>query len=234
MSDELHSLAAAYALNAIGDIAEENAFEEHLEHCSECVVAVRDFRETAASVAEGLTVDPPESLRSSVLNQLGSTEQVPSENANVIDLTRTAPARPDRRLVLAGMAAAVVLLVGLFGLLTPSTVSTGLDEIAQADDALVSEVANGESILRVVWSPSMERAALTGSGFAPPSVGEAYQLWLISDGAVRPAGVFTPTDGDVALVVAAAGSDAQAWGITLEPEDGSLTPTSDVLYTGTF
>ncbi len=234
VSDDLHRLAAPYALDAIDDSAERLSFENHLKSCVICAEAVAQFRETAASVAMGAAVSPPVSLRASVLDSLGSTPQVPAEPRQVIDLTRPRPKLTASRLVLVAMAASVVLIIGVFGILTPRTAPTGLDEIALADDARISETTSDGTTLKIVWSPSMAQAAVTGSQLPILDEGQTYQLWLIADEATRPAGIFTSPDGDLALVVATDGGMAQAWGITIEPAGGSTSPTSDVLYTGTF
>jgi anti-sigma-K factor RskA len=67
-------------------------------------------------------------------------------------------------------------------------------------------------------------------------VQKAYELWLIpTTGAPIPAGVFKPDAHGSATVVEPplpAGADAKAFAITVEPEQGSTTPTMPIFMSG--
>jgi len=58
MTEDLHHLAAAYALNALDEI-ERGEFEAHYPTCSICSAEVADYRETAALLAEATATPPP-------------------------------------------------------------------------------------------------------------------------------------------------------------------------------
>jgi hypothetical protein len=68
----------------------------------------------------------------------------------------------------------------------------------------------------------------------PPQ--KAYELWLIpANGAPIPAGVFKPDARGSATVIEPplpAGVDAKTFAITIEPEQGSATPTMPIVMTG--
>jgi len=68
----------------------------------------------------------------------------------------------------------------------------------------------------------------------PPQ--KAYELWLIpTEGAPIPAGVFKPDAHGSAIVIhppLPAGVVAKAFAITVEPEQGSLTPTMPIVMMG--
>jgi len=68
----------------------------------------------------------------------------------------------------------------------------------------------------------------------PPE--KAYELWLIpKQGNPIPAGVFKPDAHGRAQVVnppLPAGADAKAFAITIEPEQGSQTPTMPIVMMG--
>ena len=51
---DLHSLAGAYALDALGSPAEQDRFARHLSRCPSCGAEVRGFREVATALAFGL------------------------------------------------------------------------------------------------------------------------------------------------------------------------------------
>jgi anti-sigma-K factor RskA len=68
----------------------------------------------------------------------------------------------------------------------------------------------------------------------PPQ--KAYELWLIpTQGAPIPAGVFKPDAHGSAVVIhppLPAGAVAKAFAITVEPEQGSSTPTMPIIMMG--
>ena len=68
----------------------------------------------------------------------------------------------------------------------------------------------------------------------PPQ--KAYELWLIpTNGAPIPAGVFKPDAHGSATVIEPplpAGVEAKAFAITVEPEQGSATPTMPIVMSG--
>jgi anti-sigma-K factor RskA len=65
---------------------------------------------------------------------------------------------------------------------------------------------------------------------------KAYELWLIpTQGAPIPAGVFKPDAHGGAVVInppLPAGLVAKAFAITIEPEQGSTTPTMPIIMMG--
>jgi anti-sigma-K factor RskA len=65
---------------------------------------------------------------------------------------------------------------------------------------------------------------------------KSYELWLIpTSGAPIPAGVFKPDAHGSATVIQPplpAGVEAKAFAITIEPEQGSVTPTMPIVMMG--
>ncbi|MEV4008792.1 hypothetical protein AB0K37_42050, partial [Actinomadura sp. NPDC049753] len=53
MTDDLHALAGAYALDAIDDAGERRSFEEHLAGCETCATELREFRAGEAQEEAG-------------------------------------------------------------------------------------------------------------------------------------------------------------------------------------
>src|SRR5919197_1417385 len=82
MSEELHSLVAPYALDALeGD--EERGFETHLALCERCRDELAGLREAAAALAYGAAGPaPPPELKARIL------AEARSERANVVPLAR--------------------------------------------------------------------------------------------------------------------------------------------------
>ena len=83
---DIHQLAAAYALDAV-DERERAEFEAHYPTCAICRPELAGFRETLSQVAASVAVDPPASLKSSVMTEIGTTRQLsPLLRDSVVDL----------------------------------------------------------------------------------------------------------------------------------------------------
>lgn len=72
--DDVHALAAAYALNAV-DADERETFERHLATCEDCRREVAELSEVTVSLSEDLAVEPPPALREQLLAQIATTPQ---------------------------------------------------------------------------------------------------------------------------------------------------------------
>ena len=85
---------------------------------------------------------------------------------------------------------------------------------------------------------SRERSGLIfiASNLKPLPAQKAYELWLIPmQGAPIPAGMFKPDAHGSAMVMnppLPAGVEAKAFAITIEPEQGSSTPTMPIVMMG--
>ncbi len=234
MTEELHHMAAAYALNAL-DEDERRAFEAHYPKCSICNDDVEDYRETAAQLGKVTATPPSPDLRGRVMGEIATTRQIaPIVPERVVDLAERKRRNQPRQRVLAVAAAAIVGLVGFAaGLRLAGSSDGGSDEILVASDAQTLELEGetGIGMARVVWSPSEDRAVLIADGLADPGEGNAYELWLIDADGPSPTGLFTPgDDGEVRVEVTLNGADPAAWGITSEPDTGSAQPTGEILF----
>lgn len=233
MTDDLHHLAAAYALDALDD-SERRAFEAHYPSCAICSAEVSDYRETAAQLAEATFTPPPEDLRARIMAEVATTRQIaPLLPDKVVDLAERKRRDQPRRRILALAAAALVAAVGFVGGLQFATTDSGVDAVLAAADAQTLELDGERGSARVVWSPSRDRAILIASELADPGDGRAYELWLIDDSGANPTGLFVPeTDGTVRVELPLDGRSPAAWGITNEPASGSPQPTGDILLIG--
>lgn len=76
-TEEIHELAASYALGALEE-AEETAFEEHLRNgCARCEAELRELREVAAKIATAAPAEPPAGLKQRVLGRARNTPRFP-------------------------------------------------------------------------------------------------------------------------------------------------------------
>src|SRR5215471_20106095 len=113
MRQDLHSLAAPYALDALDSGAEQDRFERHLNRCQNCTSEVRGFRETAARLGMAATRQPPPEMRDRVMAAVARTRQVPAGDDAARHARPAARLRPLPRLAMVGGALAVVAAVVL-------------------------------------------------------------------------------------------------------------------------
>lgn len=71
---DLHSLTAAYALNALSE-DERIAFEAHLETCEPCAIETAEFLATTARLGGPLHEPAPPELKASILDQIDRAPQ---------------------------------------------------------------------------------------------------------------------------------------------------------------
>ena len=239
MTDDLHHLAAAYALDAL-DEHERAEFERHYPTCETCAAEVAEFRDVAAALAAAESVEPPPELRDRTLGEIERTPQVPPRVDDSPTGTRPPARLDDRRSsrwsrIGMAAAAAVLLILGALAVVRLGDEATTTDDIVSAPDAVVStlESTDDRGVLQIVWSPERDQVALIGSGVEPVESGLAYALWFVLGDQVAPAALFSPdADGDLAVVLDVDDLDADGWGITVEPEGGSAQPTSPIIFSG--
>ncbi len=239
MSDiDIHHLAAAYALDAL-DPHERAVFEAHYPSCEVCRADVLDFRSTLAVVAEAEAVAPPTDLRRRVLDEIAKTRQLsPHLPSGVTDLAERRRRR--RRMTATVLAAAAA--VGLFtagalivgGSDSPAYATELANVLAHSDARFETLGGNGDGEVRVAWSGDAERAVLLADDLPEAPEGMAYELWLIDDSGPLAMNVLDRADGgeirDAVVMDGDVDREPTAWGITLEPEAGSVSPTGEVLF----
>ena len=76
MSDDIHALSGAYAVDALDD-AERARFERHLAGCSACQAEVDSLAAAASELSVLTEVPPPPSLRAKVLADIATVRPLP-------------------------------------------------------------------------------------------------------------------------------------------------------------
>lgn len=232
--DELHDLAAAYALDALDD-DERCRFEAHLPNCEKCSREIDEFQRSVAVLGELDMITPPSELKDQVMARLGSTEQVsPAVSIKVVEQADRRRRPPWRVLTMAAATVAIIVGAALW-----SSGSTKPDDavaaVLTAPDAIRTDLEGEGGVVRVVWSPGRDQAVVLGSGLDDPGSGRAYALWFLLDNGPRLAGLFVPTSsGDVEHLVEVDDLDGIGWGVSIEPEGGSEGPTSEIIFSGTL
>ncbi len=259
MSHEpFESQAAAYALGAL-DGEERVQFEEHLARgCGACVAALREFDETVADVARELppTV-PPAHVKTALMRRVAAMpgRRVSSRRWRSMRWAAAAAA------AVIGVSAFVAGLVASryearIGAMARETAAIRADLRAQ-EAALRDRLGIARAVIALLRDPATRVIMLRGSGPSPTASarllwheregghlfianlpptppGKAYELWTISAGQPRPAGVFTvDASGQASQPIAANPSPVDVWAVTLEPEGGVPAPTGPVVLAST-
>ncbi|MEU5563476.1 anti-sigma factor [Micromonospora musae] len=233
MSADIHTLAGAYALNAVDDL-EGAAFERHLADCEPCRVEVAELLETVARLADDPVLDAaPPGMRERTLAQVARTPQLRlgTEGANARRRTgrwRRFTVAAAAAVLVAGGASAVTWTVSNDRISDEQASSDQDRQIAavlDAPDARVFErpLQPGGSVTLVV-SRDRDRGVVLLRDLPEPGPGRIYELWLIRGGEPRKVGrlgegvrASTTVIGPVA--------EAGTFGVSNEPARGSVAPT---------
>ena len=237
MSEDIHALVGAYALDAVSDI-ERAAFDRHVRECASCAQELAELRETATRLSYVSAATPPAGLKQAVLAEVARTRQVPL-GRGAAGSTGSKSRRGWRGWVTA-VAAAVVIAVGAGAIgYAIANHQVGNDRArvtaAQATDAEISAIVSapdarvkiatmdGGSQVTVLVSDKLNKGVAVLSHMPALKPDQSYQLWVIHGATPVSAGVMAggATNGTAIFTdVAGAGE----FGVSLEPSGGSATP----------
>jgi hypothetical protein len=230
---DVHALSGAYVLDALTDL-ERAAFKRHLEACATCAIEVAELQETAARLADGAWSVPPPALRDKVFAEVSRTRQDAPTPAR--------PVRPQRSRRLIGVAAAVVLAAaaatGTFAIqesrlddqrTMAQAESARVTAVLSAPDAALRTATSASGIrLTAVTSVSRDEAVLTLAATRPAGTDRTYQLWMLDGDTAINAGVL-PVGTTSATRLLSGAATADAFAVTIEPPNGSSTPTLPIV-----
>ncbi|CAL9322510.1 MULTISPECIES: anti-sigma factor [Streptomyces] len=251
--EDLHSLAAPYALDAL-EPPERVRFEKHLKGCDRCAAEVRALSEDAVRLAWSAATPAPAALRDRVMAAVRTTPQDPAPQdtaraparARATQLpphvwgTQPPPRQRERRRIplfvpfATATAAAALVVASLFAVQANRTQdeltaerdrSREIAHVLAAPDARASSGRDGRGrTIGVIASATEGSAVVTLGGYGDPSGGRVHQLWLMRPGAQpRSLGLF---EGDTPLVATGLGTSATSLAVTVEPAGGSPQPTT--------
>ena len=238
---------ALYALGALDDAV---ALEKHLQECASCRRELEQLRGDAALLA--LTTSgpkPPARAKSRLMDAIGKEPRLQTAKA------------PSRWWALGWIGAIAMIAVAAVlwnqnsNLKSQARESARVSEQQKAQleearkivDTLMAKDAVHVSVVpvgiktpppegKVIYSRDRSGLILMAGNLQPLPAQKAYELWLIPmQGAPIPAGVFKPDAHGAAVVVnppLPAGVEAKAFAITIEPEQGSTTPTMPIVMMG--
>jgi anti-sigma-K factor RskA len=227
MTNDLHELAAGFALDAL-DEDEHHAFEEHLASCAVCEGELASLHDAAAALAHDVYAPaPPAELRDRVLRQ------VRRERTNVVRL------RPRWQWPVAGVAAVAAGAAIGFGIWAFSE-SSSLDReraARRADAQALAIVAAPGSIRFPLYGATgalvvarSGEAALVVSGLRPAPAGKTYEVWVVRGGPPQPAGIFAGGSGRLVVALKRAVPHGARVAVSIERAGGSEKLTGSMLF----
>jgi anti-sigma-K factor RskA len=246
---ELHTLAGAYALDAVPD-GDRVRFERHLARCDACAQEIRGLREATARLGAAAAVQPRAELKQQALRAAARARQLPPLTRDAPAAGHGQPALPAGRRVASWLPARrwlPRLATGLAAGFLAAAVAMGVLALG-AEHRLNQDQARGHAIAAVLnasdvtmltarvttggtatvlESRHMRALVFTASGLRALPAARSYELWLMGPGGTRPAGMLPhPRAGMIGPMVVSGLADADRMGLTVEPASGAARPTS--------
>src|SRR6266496_942534 len=248
---------ALYALNAL-DGEDRAKLEQHLATCTDCRLELEQLRGDGALLAlSTVGPKPPARARQRLLDAVAKESASHPRAQQIRENERTRRSWWGWL----GWAAttAVLILAASFWkeniALRQTLASAGaqaaqnareLEDIRRIAAPIISPETQRITLVSVKTPPQPQGKAFylrnrssllfVASNMPPLPPQKAYELWLIPvQGAPIPAGVFKPDAHGSATVVnppLPAGTEAKAFAMTIEPEQGSSTPTMPIVMMG--
>ncbi len=241
---------ALYALGALSG-EEKVSLEKHLQECASCRRELERLRGDAALLALSTSGPrPPARSKARLMDAIGKQSR-----------PQPVPLRLNWWAIL-GWATAAVMLVFVIGVTrhnkrlssTIADLSSMVEkerlsgdearriaEIMHAPDATPYEILPVSMKAKMpagkaIYSRDRSGLVFVASNLQPIPSRKAYELWLLPmKGTPIPAGMFKPDSHGMAMIMnppLPAGVEAKAFAITIEPEQGSSSPTSPIIMMG--
>lgn len=230
---DIHALAGAYALDALGDI-ERAAFDRHAAECEVCAVEAAELQETVGRLAEVTWSVPPPRMRRAVLAEVSRTRQVGGRRQ---DSGRAAPTSPTQWRRRAGLAVAAAVLVAGGGAATWAVLHQREQDqrdqlIAEQDRAreISGVVSAPDAQIRragqvtIVYSPGRDAGVAILDNLPDPGRTQAYELWALRGARATSVGLLDPGLHSATVLVRGL-TGADTFGVSREQAGGSVTPT---------
>jgi anti-sigma-K factor RskA len=249
---DLHTLAGAYALDAVDDL-ERAAFARHLVECEACAAEVAEFREAAVGMSALVNEIPSTAMRSGVLAEIGRTRQMVPDDSAPAARPRAAEVprlvRGWRRIAAGAVAASLIAVAGGVAAWTISErrVADGRAQIAalEAERERMYDVFNAPDVqmkganveidgqiagrIAAAVSPSHDAGVAMIAGLPRLPGSESFQMWLIdaNDRAVNVGTLASGQTGGTMLFDWQSG--AVQFGLSIEPQGTAASTPTDVV-----
>ncbi|MFC4948108.1 anti-sigma factor [Pseudonocardia sp. GCM10023141] len=254
--------AVGWALHAL-EPDEEMAVARHVPQCADCQAVVKDVEETFVQLGAAIEqVEPPASLRASIMSAVAETPQQPVTRLPVAPSRHAAaPATPRRisrprrmerssrwsRGTLVGASMALVAVLAIGGL-TARTI-----QLQQQRDSATAQAASITDLVSQIDRPGVEHAVLADASGAPVAAvlvaggrsqvvamamaanagDHTYVLWGIRAGeSPQPLGAFDVSGSTEGLRTVGSGGGFSTYAISLEPGRVAPAVPTDVVAKG--
>jgi anti-sigma-K factor RskA len=240
------------ALLALGSLQGEErvALEKHLEGCAACRRELERLRgDTALLALSASGPKPPQRSRERLLKEIAKESR-----------GQKVPARRASPSFMPWLAAAAFLLLAGFFFRQSDRLAQRVGQLQNESAQQQAQLERAREVVSTLTSTSAMRVTLVAAQAPPQPQGraiyvrdrssliflasnmpglppqKAYELWLIpTSGTPIPAGVFKPDARGSASVIEPplpGGVEAKAFAITVEPEQGSASPTMPIVMMG--
>jgi anti-sigma factor RsiW len=198
---DIHTLAGAYALDAVDDL-ERARFDRHLAECEACAQEVAELRATAGRLADLTELTPPARMKDAVLAQVARTRQVGAGRpaggrGPEVRWRRWTAAAVAAGIIAVGAGAATYAMEDqrVRDARAQAAQAEQVEAILHAPDAVVRTTDAAGGRVTVVVSSAMDKGVALVHALRNPGGGSTYQLWVIRD---RPqnVGVLAAGTGD--------------------------------------
>ena len=226
---DVHALTGPYVLDALPD-DERTHFEAHLAECAFCTTEVAELRAATVKLATQVSAPPPPSLKADVMAAIEHVRQLPP-------VVQGQPASPvvrrrlSRRSVFALAAAAAVVALSGGIAIDQYRGRTAAEEanrqvaavLAEPDAHTVHGPVNGGGQATVVTSSRADKSVVVLRDLPKLPSDRTWQLWMIDPHqTAHSIGLAT---GDLTRVITGSTTGMTTFGLTVEPDGGSRTPT---------
>lgn len=256
--NDLCEWAELYALGALQD-DEMEQFEVHLQECPECEKLVKEYRQVIDVLPlASEPAAPPLGMKKRVLSRVfeadapvQSERNIVSEKPKMFPEEREITVKPAavpavrrlpvRRYLTAGLAVAVVVLLVYTGQLRKDVdqlqqqvaVSTGPLQGLKVNEAVALSPAAADSaakgLVTIIKGSSGTHLVVQAEQLPELKGTEVYQVWLIKGDVPQNAGTFVSQGGNGALYYTFDPQEYDTVAITLEPDDGGVTPRGQIV-----
>lgn len=199
-----------------------NKVMSHLEGCVECRRAVPAIERVRSDLqSESIWVEPPAGLEDSVVFAISGTRSAEARSAPVPEVEKKRSSPPSVVAMFGFVAAAAVLVVGVFAMMSRTPDPDWRATMAGTD------VNPSASALVAGWNTDAgTRVVLEGSDLGTAPQGFVYQLWFSRGSLDVSAGTFSDPK-HVELTVGIARKDYPTVWLALEPinpDEGATAP----------
>lgn len=205
-----------------------NNVKSHLEGCVECRRAVPGIEQARSDLqSESMWVEPPAGIEDSIVVAINGTRRVETGSTAVTEVEKKRSSPPSVAAMFGSVAAAAVLVVGVFAVMSRTPDPDWRTMMAGTD------VSSSASAVVAGWNTDAgTRVVLEATGLRIAPEGFVYQLWFSRGSQDVSAGTFS-NPRHVELNVGIARQDYPMVWLALEPINSAAGVTGPALLVST-